>query len=218
MKKGKILRRMILYFSATGNSRCAASRIASSPRGKAHSIETYTGDITLKGGGVFGLVTCACSRELPVNVREYPEKMTLTSSPDTYSFVAATYGTTPGAAGFDARRIHRKKGIRTCALYSIRMPDTRTPIFNLNGKDRVNKILLSSDKEIDGVIECIKTGKRGNMMKRSVPCAPRYLTGILYNRMRRTNYLSVNTDCTGCSLCAKRCPAGAIRMENKKPV
>ena len=218
MKEGNILRRMILYFSATGNSRCVASRIASSLGEEAHSIETYTGDITLKSGEVFGLVTPTYSWELPINVREYLEKMPLTASPDIYSFVVATYGTTPGAAGFNARKILKKKGIRHCALYSIRMPDTWTPIFNLSDKDRVNKILLSSDKEIDGVIECIKTGKRGNMMKRSVPCVPRYLTDIFYNRMRRTNHLSVNTDCIGCSLCAKRCPAGAIRMENKKPV
>ncbi len=209
---------MILYFSATGNSKCVASRIASSLGETAYSIETYNGEIKLSKGEVFGIVTPTYSWELPINVREYLEKMTLTVSPDTYSFVVATYGTTPGTTGFDAERILRKKGIRLCALYSVRMPDTWTPIFDLSDKDRVKKILLSSDEEINRVIEGVKTQKRGNMMRRSVPYFVRHISDIFYNRMRRTDHLSVSADCIGCSLCARRCPIGAIRMENRKPV
>lgn len=209
---------MILYFSATGNSKCVASRIASSLGEAAYSIETYNGEIKLSKGEVFGIVTPTYSWELPINVREYLEKMTLTVSPDTYSFVVATYGTTPGTTGFDAERILRKKGIRLCALYSVRMPDTWTPIFDLSDQDRVKKILLSSDEEINRVTECIKAGRRGNMMKRTVPYFVRHISDIFYNRMRRTDHLSVSADCIGCSLCARRCPTGAIRMENSKPV
>ncbi len=209
---------MILYFSATGNSKCVASRIASALGEEAHSIETFHFDITLKDGEVFGFVTPTYSWELPINVREYLEKMTLTVSPDTYSFVVATYGTTPGTVGSDARMILKKKGIRVCALYSVRMPDTWTPIFDLSDKDRVKKTLSSSDNEIERIIESIKERKRGNMMHRAVPYALRFLSDIFYKRMRRTVHLSVNSDCIGCSLCAKRCPACAIKMENRRPV
>ncbi len=209
---------MILYFSATGNSKCVASRIASALGEEAHSIETFHFDITLKDGEIFGFVTPTYSWELPINVREYLEKMTLTVSPDTYSFVVATYGTTPGAVGSDARKILKKKGISVSALYSVRMPDTWTPIFDLSDEDRVKKTLSSSDNEIERIIESIKERKRGNMMHRAVPYALRYLSDIFYKRMRRTTHLSVNSDCIGCSLCAKRCPACAIKMENRRPV
>lgn len=182
---------MILYFSATGNSAHTASRIASSLGEEAHSIENHPSNIILHSGEVFGIVTPTYSWELPIIVREYLEKVKITSSDDNYFFIVATYGTTAGAAGYEAEKILKKKGNKVNALYSVQMPDTWTPIFDLSDKEKVKKRLIAADKEIENVAKNIKERKNGNMMRRAFPYAVRYISDIFYRRMRKTKHFSV---------------------------
>ena len=114
---------MILYFSATGNCKYVAEKIAEAIGDTAASIEKTGTEISLAENEMFGFVTPTYSWELPIIVREYLESLNLTGCKNTYSFILATYGTTPGAAGADAVHILRKKRIAVSAKYSIQMPD-----------------------------------------------------------------------------------------------
>ena len=209
---------MILYFSATGNGKYTAERIASACGEKACSIEVTGRCIDIKEDEMLGIVTPTYFWELPIIVREYLEQMAVSGNCCPYTFVIATYGTTPGAAGTDALHILKKKGIKVSALYSVCMPDTWTPIFDLSSTEKVNARNKAADAEIEGVIRCIKERKPGNMMKRSVPYPARYISDILYKRMRKTKNFRVEENCTGCGLCESRCPANAISMKAGKPL
>lgn len=45
----------------------------------------------------------------------------------------------------------------------------------------------------------------------------RLVPNMLYNRGRRTRNFVLDDGCTGCGLCARRCPAGAIEMAGGRP-
>lgn len=67
---------MILYFSATGNSKYVAERIAREFDENAVSMEKPDGIIELAGEEMFGIVSAVHWWELPVYVREFLQKMT----------------------------------------------------------------------------------------------------------------------------------------------
>ena len=106
------------------------------------------------------------------------------------------------------------------AYYSVVMPDTWTPVFDLTDKNRVDKWLSDGKKQLERVIDNIISKRKGDFIDRKLP---RWITAIptayMYETERKTKNLSVNKDiCIGCGVCAKKCPAGAIQMKDGYPV
>ncbi len=210
---------MIFYFSATGNSRYVAERIA-----------TATGDETIS-------ITDCCKKErfeytaqtvgiirptyawgLPSIVQEFLQKLTLHNQPS-YLWFVATYGTTPGQTGRFAEDILKHNGLTVSAKFSVRMPDTWTPIFNLSNKEKVQRINDAAEPQIDRIIQQIQNRASGNFMQHKTPlllAKPVY--AIEYPSMRQTHHFHVEDNCIGCGLCSRNCPVSAIQLQNKKPV
>ncbi len=209
---------MIIYFSATGNCKHVANKIAQSLSDKSRSIEEISPEIQLSEGEVFGIVTPTYWWELPINVREFLQKMKLHLQGEHYIFSVSTYGTTPGASGADVMHILKKKGIELNAMYSVKMTDTWTPFFDLSDKVKVAAENKAADLEIQTVAAQIKERKTGNRMHKSMPYGVRLITDMLYNNERRTKHFHVENSCIGCGLCAKNCPTKAIEMHDKHPV
>lgn len=209
---------MILFFSATGNCKHVAERISAAIGDTANSMEEANTKIKLADDEMLGIITPTYWWQLPINVREFLERIDLQMNGKRYVFTLSTYGTTPGASGADASRILRRKGVHVDAQYSVKMPDTWTPIFDLSDYKKVAKQNEAADAEIQGVIADIRSRKSGNMMRRALPYAVRLLTDVLYNNERKTKHLHVGTSCVGCGLCAKNCPMKAIEMQEKRPV
>lgn len=93
---------MILFFSATGNSRYAASRIAEATGQKIVSIvDCVREDRYVFENEEIGIVSPTYDWGLPSIVREFLEKASFRTG---YLYFAATYGTTPGASGSMANK------------------------------------------------------------------------------------------------------------------
>lgn len=209
---------MIYYFSATGNCRHVAQEIAGAIGDKAFSIEKADPEIRISQGEVFGFVTPTYMWELPVFVREFLNRIKIAGTGDFYSFLVATYGTTPGCTGEEARRILAGRGVELSASFSIKMPDTWTPIFNLSDREKVAGLNRAADAQIVRVAEQIKSGVRGNHTERRTPYILRIFTDPIFNHERKTRNFFLDDSCIGCGLCAGQCPVQAIEIREKKPV
>lgn len=109
---------MILYFSGTGNCKYVAHQVAKDLCDQAKSIENADTTITLSAGECFGIVTPTHRWKLPVIVRDYLTKIEVKSDCAFYSFLIATYGTTPGCCEEEARRIfENRKHTKTHGQY-----------------------------------------------------------------------------------------------------
>ena len=123
---------MILYFSATGNCKYVAERLANAlgeePLSMVECMRAERYDFM---GERIGVVVPTYDWGLPSIVKEFLEKATLRAE---YLYYIATYGTTPGASGHMAEKALRGQKIN--AFYAIRMADTWTPSYDLSTPER----------------------------------------------------------------------------------
>ena len=207
---------MILYFSGTGNCKYVAEQIAAAVGDTAVSVEDSGGKIALEMGEIFGIVFPTHFWEIPAIMREFLEKASITAERENYAFAIATYGTTPGCSGMDAKKLLKKKGIDLSAAFSLKMPDNWTPMFDLSDAEKVRRQNEEADKNLAVLIENIKAREKGNRATPKAPYFARIISDKLYLKARRTSNFYVEDTCVGCGLCAKQCPVHAIEIQNEK--
>lgn len=210
---------MIFYFSATGNSRHAAERIAEATGERTVSItdclKNNNFDFTVKGSEIIGFVSPVYNFGLPVTVIDFLDSLNIEYN-NNYIFTLVTYGGFSGGASKMMKDKLREKGIEISASYSVRMPDTWTPVYDLSDKEKVAGTNRKADLKISRIIKQIHEKKKGNRDFRRIPFGDKFYGG--YEEMRKTSSLSVGGSCVGCGLCAKQCPVEAIEIRNSKPV
>lgn len=212
---------MILYFSATGNCKYTAEALAQKTDDKVKSILDFMdgrekADFTDEKR--LGIISPTYNWGLPSIVREFVQNSEIAVLENTYVYFVSTYGTTPGASVHEMRRLLREKNIEIDSVYSIRMPDTWTPIFDLSDAHKVEAVNAAAKSEIASVAGSILAGKRAGHMKRQMPAFTLAIAGKIYDRMRHTDNLYVENSCMGCGLCARKCPVNAIKLRDGRPV
>ena len=215
---------MIFYFSATGNCRYVAERIAAATGDQTCSItdclKTEQPVFSFDHKERIGIISPTYDFGLPIIVREFLEKLTLTTaSGHPYCYFVATYGTTPGQTGRFAEDLLKNKGLSFAAKFSVKMPDTWTPIFDLSDPEKVAAINEAAEPQIDAIIRTVKARMIGDFMQRKIPLPVAQLVyDAMYDFTRKTCHFTVQDSCIGCGLCAKNCPASAIELQNSEPV
>lgn len=207
---------VILYFSATGNSKYVAKRIAEATDDEIVSIPDCMdgGRCDFKDEAI-GIVVPTYFWSLPSIIDEFLEKASFEAS---YLFFVATFGTTPGATGKLANKKISDRKID--AYFAVKMVDNYTPIFDISTKDLQDKYLVDTEKLIDDIIAKVKAKEHVSHMNGSTPAfLSTLIAKPIYNaRGRKTCRFRVEDTCIGCGLCEKKCPVHAIEMKGGRPI
>ncbi len=154
---------------------------------------------------------------VPSIVERFVDGLFLAGAQPPYAFIVATYGTTPGVVGPFVKKALRGKLGCGLQMFSVRMPDTWTPMFDLSDKAHVDEINQAADRQLEDVCRSIANRENSPRMNRQAPGFLIPVANAYYESMRKTSCFSVEDSCVGCGLCAKRCPVGAIQMSGGKP-
>ncbi len=210
---------MIFYFSATGNSRHIANLIAEKTNDRCVDITECTKkdfyNFIADAQESIGFVFPVYNFGLPITVCRFIERINIKTNGN-YIFTVATYGGFSGGASKIIKKMLNKKNINVNAQYSVRMPDTWTPAYDLSDKEKVKKTNEKADKSAEEIIKKIIKKKNGNFDYRRIPFSDYFYKD--YENLRCTSSLSLENTCKGCGLCAEKCPEGAIEIKDGKPL
>lgn len=211
---------MIFYFSATGNSKHVAERLAAGLNTELTDIAEFlnSGKLAYEASGdeVIGIVSPVYFGGIPSIVKAFLGCVSLTGGK--YTFCVSTYGLVSGIASKVILQEWNTHNRRPDAFFSVRMPDTYTVLFNASHEKANRKKNAAAEEEIDTILEKITSGAIGNHMRNRLPGPAGKAFHSLYGVQRRTSAFRVLDSCVGCGLCAQKCPAKAIEMKAGRPV
>lgn len=215
---------MIFYFSATGNSKYVADKIARSERDVMISIPEAIADksytYTLGEHEKIGFVTPTYFYGLPTIISYFIERLELSNIKGNYFYHVSTCGKKTGEASTSLNKALQKKGCTLSARYGVRMVDNYVPICKIPNEMKIKHYLDKAEVQLDIICKAIHNCAYGdqNLVKgcfakqRSDICYPLYVYG------RKTKRFKVNDDCIGCGLCERVCPCQAIELTEAGPV
>ena len=207
---------MIFYYSATGNSKWLANRIADALGDEAVDIlesapKAYTFTKDDYCGFVFPIHWC----QAPDFVKDFAKDV---DAGDAWTFAAVTHSCQTGKA-------IQQFSKECCALkagYGLIAPDNSSCIgLDYDTEETTLEKLSTIEARADVIIEHLKAKDERIESFEGEDPEEKTRTGLggLKEMYSTTKYFSVDkTLCKGCKLCAMKCPAKAIRMEDDIPV
>lgn len=212
---------MIFYFSATGNCKYVASRIAEKTGdtiisvGKAYKEKHY--QITLKEDEMLGFVVPTYFGVLPKLVSDFLEEADINATESNFVYLVDTYGFHYGNLSPELEKILVKKiGRPQDADYLLQMVDNWVPQFDLTDLKYVKDAESKAETGISRIIQKISE-RTAERVKGEWPAPVIMMMRAAYKSGSRTKNFSVSDKCIGCGLCERQCPMEAIKLKGKKP-
>lgn len=214
---------MIYYFSATGNSKVVAEKLAQKMGDTCISIPEILGIdqyiYSAKEGESIGFIFPTFFFGVPTIVEEFIDKLELQVGKEQYVYLVLTCGGSTGEAGEIFHRLLKLKGGSLTAQFSVKMPDNYVPIYKIPDREELEKINKKADEDINiisrQIIRQIK-GDKNNLKG----FASKILTRVVYpvyKKGRKTAKFYAQDTCIHCGLCQTICPSQAIELEDEKP-
>lgn len=203
---------MIYYFSATGNSKYAAEKLAVKTGDTAVNIvDVLKSGKTPEKSEVAGIVFPVYFWGLPEIIKRFAVK--IKNSLGGYVYCVITCGANTGNAD---KMLSKLLGRELDYSYSLRMPDNYVIMYDPCTEEKALRFLRHADKELDGVCGDInrREKKRAGSVEGGIKSA---FISKLYDPFRSTKKFFADDKCTSCGLCAARCPDEAIVIKNGKP-
>lgn len=206
---------MIFYFSGTGNSAAVAKRVAEKLGDVAvDMIGKHAGSYDLSDEEYLGFVFPVYAWAAPEVMLRFAKAIRITQT-DAYTFAIATFSNAAGMALEQFSEVVPLKG-----GFGIVMPDNY-PITDhiIDTKESAMDKLKKAEVRLADIIvrigrkEEVFDVKRGENARENT-----YVKSLVFNaQWRTTEPYHVSDACVGCGLCEKKCPAGAIKVQEGKP-
>lgn len=219
---------MIFYFSGTGNSAHAAQKLAQLLGDKVKNIADYYDniykgvDISLKDEKYLGIVCPVHSWGLAKPMARFLRQVRFKDYEGEKAFCMVTCGDTCGTADKQVKSLLKRHNHIVCSnVYSVQMPNTYIVMkgFGTDADVLRDQKLKNAEPEIARIAEAISTNSDYEHYVRG---KKPFLKGrILYPLFMAFTMgdkkFFAEESCTGCGLCAKKCPEKNITMENNRP-
>ena len=211
---------MIFYYSATGNSKWLAQEIASRTGEETTDIESACGEdeysYAASSGEALGFVFPVYFCAMPDIVKNFIQKLKVSTSDRYYCFVAITCGSSFGTTIRSFVRAMARQGLTVNASFVLRTIDTFLPFFQIPEGDARKALEEDSKVQADVIGTRIVERACGSFEpKASFSAAQSVALGLMYKIMRRTRYLHVTDACSGCGLCSEHCPLHVIEIDRE---
>lgn len=216
---------MIFYFSATGNSRHAAAKIAERNGDRLISIAKAmkTGELTFQAGAGedIGIVTPVYFWGIPDIVHRFLKTVKLSGhGTDRYVYCVLTYGTvTGGASSMIMSDLKENFGLTISAVFAVQTVDTYLPMFSVVDENKNQKVLQKAETELAEVAEKVADRTVGDYnYDRGAWALLWPAAQLVYDHVRKTKKFAVSDACISCGLCMRQCPDSVITLKEGKPV
>lgn len=208
------MKNLVYYFSGTGNSLTIARQIAEGledcvivPVARAVSKNEFA----ICAEKVI-LVYPVYAYESPVMVRKFLKKAEIKCG---YFAAVATYGSSAGGALAEIKRLLKRKGVRLDYADKVHCVENYTAFFGVPKSEKLDKLISGQDQKTDIILQNIKAGYKNDVVSFR-PLSKVVSTFFRAARPLLSRLYKVNGECSGCALCEKLCPAGAINMKDTK--
>ncbi len=212
---------MVLYFSATGNTKYIAEELARILDDSALDLrekirqKDYT---PIRSEKPFVICSPVYVGEPPVFLVSYMRKTRLTGSP--YVYCIFTNGGYSGISDFIFRCLMRKKSYK--GSVDILMPNNyiATSLIRQTETVEIERRIKEAEKKIPEIAASIRSGDtlRTRHISFLEILATLPFVPVWYRLCQGVRGFHVSNACISCGKCEKLCPLQVIRMQNGKPV
>lgn len=217
---------MIFYFSGTGNSEWVAKTVATAFSDKVfeigsavvHHKTTFMPEKNERIGFVFPVHSWG----VPPVVEKFIRQLVLEKYENQLIFGIMTCGDECGYTNLQFLKLLRLKGWESHHIYSIQMPNNYIafPGFDVDDKSLEHKKKEDAKRTLSGIIDAVNADK-------IIDCYAKGTKSFLKSKIiyplfckyaiNSTPFYSTDV-CTGCGICAKKCPTENITIKDKRPV
>lgn len=212
---------MILCYSGTGNSRYIANRIALETQDTIFDLNDAIkkcGRTEVQTGADVIVVVPTYAWRLPKIVVKWISETNLKGAERIWFVMDCGDGI--GNAAKYNERLAQKKGLCYMGTFRIIMPENYIAVFNAPDEDKAVRIVKKAESAILRASSLIKASMPFATRKSNL--SGRILSGIVnpifYRFIVKSSAFRVGSNCTGCGLCAKKCPLNNIHIEDNKPL
>lgn len=217
---------MIMYFSATGNTKYCAEFIAKKLNDDSivslnDMIKKGINKIDCSGQKRIGIFSPVYDGDLAYAVSEFLERLEFQNVPeDCYIYGLFTCGSMSGNASERLQSVLSAKGLKLNASFVVVMPDNYVLMFPQKSDAKKQDTLKNADVTLQAVVKDIENGKE-IFMRRGIKI-PSFVMYLIHKffipSQRKVKGFTVNNDCIGCGLCAEVCPMNIIEIRDNRPV